>query len=69
MTTQTVYFDNFDVELSQPLDDRQNVVLITTSDGRRSVIGDGQDLFTADEYRQIDRQTKLWTDTTALRYE
>jgi len=41
MTTQTVHFDNFDVELSQPLDDRQNVVLITTSDGRRSVIGDG----------------------------
>ncbi len=55
MTTQTVHFDNFDVELSQPLDDRQNVVLITTSDGRRSVIGDGQDLFTIDEYRQIDR--------------
>ena len=55
MMTQTVHFDNFDVELSQPLDDRQNVILITTSDGRRSVIGDGQDLFTTDEYRQIDR--------------
>ena len=59
MTTQTVHFENFDVELSQPLDDRPDVVLITTSDGRRTVIGDGQDLFTIDEYRQIDRQNRF----------
>ncbi len=59
ITMQTVHFDNFDVELSQPLDDRQNVILITTSDGRRTVIGDGQDLFTIDEYRQIDRQNRF----------
>ncbi len=59
MTLQTVHFDNFDVELSQPLADRQDVILITTSDGRRSVIGDGQDLFTVDEYQQIERQNRF----------
>lgn len=57
MTTQAVHFENFDVELSQPLNDRPDVVLITTSDGRRTVIGDGQDLFTIDEYRQMDGQS------------
>ncbi len=57
MTTQAVHFENFDVELSQPLDDRQDVILITTSDGRRTVLGDGSDPFSIDEHRQIDRQT------------
>ena len=52
----TVQLDNFRVELSQPLKHRPNVIVIVTSDGRRSVIGDGQDLFTAEEYRQFDRQ-------------
>lgn len=51
----SVQLDNFRVELSQPLKHRPNVIVVVTSDGRRSVIGDGQDLFTADEYRQIDR--------------
>ncbi len=55
----TVQLDNFRVELSQPLKHRPNVIVIATSDGRRSVIGDGQDLFTADEYRQIDRQNRF----------
>ena len=62
----TVQFENFSVELSQPLEDRPDVILIATSDGRRSIIGDGQDLFTADEYLQINRQTKLHTEATAL---
>ena len=52
MTTQAVHFDNFDVELSQPLKDRPDLILITTSDGRRCVLGDGQNPFMADEYRQ-----------------
>ncbi len=56
MTTQAIHFDNFDVELSQPLKDRPDVVLITTSDGRRTIIGDGHDPFSADEYRQMDSQ-------------
>ena len=56
MTTQAVHFDNFNVELSQPLDDRPDVVLITASDGRRTILGDGQDLFSADEYQQMDSQ-------------
>ena len=58
MTTQAIHFENFDVELSQPLKDRPDVVLITASDGRRSILGDGRDPFSADEYRQIDRQNR-----------
>ena len=53
--TTAVQLDNCRIELSQPLKHRPNVIVIVTSDGRRSVIGDGPDLFTADEYRQIDR--------------
>ena len=55
--TTAVQLDNFRVELSQSLKHRPNVIVIATSDGRRSVIGDGQDPFTADEYRQIDRES------------
>ncbi len=55
----SVQLDNFRVELSQPLVHRPNVLVITTSDGRRSIMGDGQDLFTAEEYRQIERQDSL----------
>ncbi len=54
--TTAVQLDKFSVELSQPLKDRPDVIVIATSDGRRSVIGDGQDLFTVEEYRQFDRQ-------------
>ncbi len=57
MTTKNVQLDNVFVELSQPLRHRPNVIVIATSDGRRSVIGDGQDPFTADEYRQIDHES------------
>ncbi len=57
--TTAVQLDNLRVELSQPLRHRPNVIVIATSDGRRSVIGDGQDLFTADEYRQIERQNQF----------
>jgi len=57
--TTAVQLDHCRVELSQPLKHRPDVIVIATSDGRRSVIGDGQDLFTADEYRQIDRQNRL----------
>jgi len=57
MTTQAVHFDNFDVELSQPLEDRPDVVVIVTSDGRRAILGDGHDPFSVDEYRQMDRQS------------
>ncbi len=59
MTTKNVQLDNVFVELSQPFSHRPDVIVIATSDGRRSVIGDGQDLFTADEYRQIDRQSQF----------
>ncbi len=57
--TTAVQLDNFRVELSQPLKHRPNVIVIVTSDGRRAILGDGQDLFTADEYRQIDRQNRF----------
>ena len=56
-----VQLDDFRIELSQPLKDRPDVIVIVTSDGRRSVIGDGQDLFTADEFWQINRDTKTVT--------
>ncbi len=59
MTTKNVQLANVFVELSQPFRHRPAVIVIATSDGRRSVIGDGQDPFTADEYRQIDRQNRL----------
>ena len=52
-----VQLDNFRVELSQPLADRPDVILIATSDGRRTILGDGHDPFTADEYRQFDGQS------------
>ena len=55
--TTAVQLDNVFVELSQPFRHRPNVIVIATSDGRRSVIGDGQDPFTADEYRQIDHES------------
>ena len=57
--TTAVQLDRFSVELSQPLKHRPDVLVIATSDGRRSIIGDGQDLFTADEYRQIERQNRF----------
>ena len=57
--TTAVQLDRFSVELSQPLKHRPDVIVIVTSDGRRSVIGDGQDLFTADEYRQIERRNRF----------
>ncbi len=60
-----VQLDDFRIELSQPLKDRPDVIVITASDGRRAILGDGQDLFTVDEYRQIDCQAKLHTETTA----
>ncbi len=57
--TTAVQLDNVLVELSQPFKHRPDVIVIATSDGRRTVIGDGQDPFTADEYRQIDRTRKF----------
>ena len=57
--TTAVQLDNTRVELSQPLKHRPDVIVIVTSDGRRSVIGDGQDLFTVDEYRQIEHQNRF----------
>ena len=59
MTTQAVHFENFDVELSQPLKHRPDVIVIASSDGRKTILGDGQDPFTADEYLQIDRQNQF----------
>ena len=49
----TIQFGDFHIELSQPLKDRPDVIVITASDGRRTILGDGIDPFTADEYRQI----------------
>ena len=57
--TTVVQLDNYRVELSQPIKNRPDVIVIVTSDGRRAVIGDDQDLFTVDEYRQIDRQNRF----------
>ncbi len=48
-----VQLDDFRIELSQPLKDRPDVVLITASDGRRTILGDGMDPFTAAEYRKL----------------
>ena len=58
--TTAVQLDHLRVELSQPLKHRPNVIVIVTSDGRRSIIGDGPDLFTVDEHRQIDRQNRFY---------
>ena len=57
MTTKAVHFNNFDVELSQPLEDRPDVVLIKASDGRIAILGDGHDPFTVGEYRRMDGQS------------
>ena len=58
LTTKAVHFNNFDVELSQPLQDRPDVVLIKASDGRIAILGDGHDPFSVDEYRQMDGQSR-----------
>lgn len=52
---QTVKFDNFSLELSQPLPDRPEVVLIVASDGRQTILGEVWDPFSDEEHRQIDR--------------
>ncbi len=57
----TVQFENFRIELSQPLDNRPDVVLIKATDGRIAILGDGLladglDPFSADEYRQMGSQ-------------
>ena len=49
MTTASIQLDTCSVELSQPLKDRPDVILIATSDGRRTVLGDGQDLISSDD--------------------
>ena len=51
--TTAVQLDDTRVELSQPLKHRPDVILVTTSDGRRAILGDGQDPFSIDEYRQF----------------
>lgn len=56
MRVHEIHFENFDVELSQPLKDRPDVIVITATDGRVAILGDAQDPFTVDEYRQIDRK-------------
>ena len=53
MTTQAVHFENFDVELSQPLKHRPDVIVIASSDGRKTILGDGEGFLTVDEYRQL----------------
>ena len=57
--TTAVQLDNCRVELSQPLKHRPDVIVVATSDGRRCVLGDGQDPFTADEYRQLDQPERI----------
>ena len=54
-----VQLDDFRIELTQPLKDRPDVIVVATSDGRRCVLGDGQDDFTTNEYRQINRQNQF----------
>lgn len=53
----TVDLDHYRVELLQPLRHRPDVIVVTTSDGRRAILGDGRDPFTAGEYRAIDEST------------
>ena len=47
-----VQLNDFRIELTQPLKDRPDVIVVATSDGRRCVLGD-QDPFSADEFRQL----------------
>lgn len=53
----TVDLGNFKVELLQPLRRRPDVIVVTTSDGRRAILGDGREPFTAAEYSAIDKST------------
>ena len=52
----TVELDRYRVELLQPLRHRPDVIVVTTSDGRRAILGD-RDPFTVGEYRAIDEAT------------
>ena len=56
-----VQLDDCSIELTQPLKDRPDVVVIAASDGRRTILGDGQDPFTTDEYRQIAQRLRTRT--------
>ena len=51
--TTVVKLDDISIEPSQPLTHRPDVIVIAASDGRKTILGDGQDPFTTDEYRQI----------------
>jgi len=48
-----VQLDDCSIELTQPLKDRPDVVVIAASDGRRTILGDGQYPFSVDEYRKL----------------
>ena len=50
-----VQLDDFSIELSQPFMDRPDVIVIASSDGRRTILGDGMDPFTVNEYPQLDQ--------------
>jgi hypothetical protein len=41
--TTTVQFDDTRIELSRPLPDRPNVIVVMTDDGRRAILGDGEE--------------------------
>ena len=56
---KTIQLDDVSIELSQPLKDRPDVIVVATSDGRRCVLGDSPAPFTANEYQQIDRQNRF----------
>jgi hypothetical protein len=51
--------ENLSVELSQPIQNRPELIVVTTSDGRCAILGDGREPFTADEYREMDNGRAL----------
>jgi len=51
--TTTVQFDDTRIELSRPLADRPDVIVVMTDDGRRAILGDGRDFVIAGHFEAL----------------
>ena len=51
--TTTVQLDDTRIELSRPLADRPDVIVVMTDDGRRAILGDGRDFVIAGDFEAL----------------
>ena len=51
--TRTVQLDDTRIELSRPLADRPDVIVVMTDDGRRAILGDGREFVMAGDLEAL----------------